>query len=115
MELLINEIMKLGGDRRRFIAKAFGGATVIAGTRLPAVGEANAKFVRGFLATENIPLVAERLGGDHAVHLYFHTDTGRATVHTIDGSRLSRIISAECSFGKSPYPGRPFEGEITIF
>jgi chemotaxis protein CheD len=115
MELLINEIMKLGGDRRRFIAKAFGGATVIQGTRLPPIGEENARFVRKFLADEKIPLVAERLGGDHAVHVYFHTDTGKATVHTVDGSSLPIIISAERCFGKKIFPDQSFSGEITLF
>jgi chemotaxis receptor (MCP) glutamine deamidase CheD len=31
MELLINELMKLGGEKKRFIAKAFGGANVCQG------------------------------------------------------------------------------------
>jgi len=114
MELLINEVMKLGGDRRRFIAKAFGGATVIKGTNLPPVGEGNARFVRRFLANEKIPLVAERLGGDHAVHLYFHTDTGKATVHTVDGSSLSKIADAESAFERST-AGSSLCGEITLF
>lgn len=115
MELLINEVMKLGGDRRRFMAKAFGGANVIRGTNLPPIGEQNSKFVREFLAAEKISLVAERLGGDHAVHLYFHPDTGRASVHTVDGSSLPQIIRAERSFGRSLAPDKSFGGEITIF
>jgi chemotaxis protein CheD len=115
MELLINEIMKLGGDRRRFIAKAFGGATVISGTHLPPIGAENARFVREFLANESIPLIAERMGGDHAVHVYFHTDTGKASVHTVDGSDLPPMICAERSFGKAIIPNQSFSGEITLF
>jgi len=115
MELLINELMKVGGDRRRFIAKAFGGANVLQGVKMPPIGDANARFVREFLATEKIPLVAERLGGNHAVHLYFRTNTGKATVHTVDGSSLPKIIDAEGSFSISPCPGKPNYGEITLF
>ncbi|MGD0830935.1 MAG: chemotaxis protein CheD [Terracidiphilus sp.] len=115
MELLINELMNVGGDRRRFIAKAFGGANVLQGIKMLPVGDSNAKFVREFLATERIPLVAERLGGNHAVHLYFHTDTGKATVHTVDGSSLPKIIDAEGSFSISPCPSKPYYGEITLF
>jgi chemotaxis receptor (MCP) glutamine deamidase CheD len=115
MELLINEIMKLGGDRRRLIAKAFGGATVIAGTRLPPIGAENARFVRKFLADENIPLIAERMGGDHPVHVYFHTDTGKATVHTVDGSSLSTMVRAERCFGETILPNQSFGGEIVLF
>ena len=102
MELLINELMKLGGDRRRFIAKAFGGATVLQGMKMPPIGEENARFVREFLAAERIPLLAERLGGNHAVHLYFRTDTGKVTVHTVDGSILPKIIDAERSYESYP-------------
>lgn len=115
MELLINELMKLGGDRRRFVAKAFGGANVLQGIRMLPVGDGNARFVREFLTLEKIPLVAERMGGTHAVHLYFHTDTGKATVHTVDGSTLPTIIKAEGSYGKLPSTEKTFGGEITLF
>jgi chemotaxis receptor (MCP) glutamine deamidase CheD len=115
MELLINELMKLGGDRRRFVAKAFGGANVLQGIKMPPVGDGNARFVREFLALEKIPLVAERMGGTHAVHLYFHTDTGKATVHTVDGSSLPKIINAEASCQKFPLAVGTFGGEITLF
>jgi len=115
MELLINELMKLGGDRRKFIAKAFGGANVLPGIRMPSVGDGNASFVREFLVTERIPLVAERMGGNHAVHLYFWTDSGKATVHTVDGSSLPKIINAERAYWKPPATPRPFYGEITLF
>lgn len=115
MELLINQMMKLGGDRRRFVAKAFGGGTVIRGSNFSPVGEANSHFVRAFLANENIPLLAERLGGDHAVHLYFHTNTGKATVHTVDGSILPKIMHAERALGNSRSTDQNIISEITLF
>jgi len=115
MELLINELMKLGGDRRRFVAKAFGGATVLGGIAMPAVGKENAEFVRNFLAAEKIPLVAERMGGTHAVHLYFRIDTGKVTVHTVDGSVLPKIIDSEQSYRSQASGSQPFAGEITLF
>jgi chemotaxis receptor (MCP) glutamine deamidase CheD len=115
MELLINELMKLGGDRRRFVAKAFGGANVIPGIKMPPIGGGNAKFVREFLALEKIPLIAERLGGIHAVHVFFRTDSGKATVHTVDGSRLPKVIDAENRYWKSPSSDKSFGGEITLF
>jgi hypothetical protein len=71
--------------------------------------------VRAFLATERIPLVAERLGGNHAVHLYFQTDTGKATVHSVNGSALPKIINAEGSCFKPPTTNKQFGGEITLW
>jgi chemotaxis protein CheD len=115
MELLINELMKLGGDRRRFIAKAFGGANVIRGIKMPPIGLGNANFVRNFLATERIPLVSQRLGGNHAVHVFFRTDTGKATVHTVDGSSLPRIINEERSYFKNRAGDKAIGDDIILF
>lgn len=115
MELLINELMKLGGDRRRFVAKAFGGAKVLPWITRQSIGEGNAKFVREFLATDKIPLVAERLGGNQAVHLYFRTDTGKATVQTVDGSKLPRIMNAEQASWEPTSADKQICGEITLF
>jgi chemotaxis receptor (MCP) glutamine deamidase CheD len=115
MELLINEVMKLGGDRRRLVAKAFGGANVLEGIRVPPIGEGNARFVREFLALEKIPLIAERLGGTQAVHVYFHTDTGKVTVHTVDGSDLPNVIEEERSYVRLPSSDRSFGDDITLF
>jgi chemotaxis protein CheD len=115
MELLINELMKLGGEKKRFIAKAFGGANVFPGMKMSPVGEGNALFVRQFLATEKIPLVAERMGGNHAVRLFFHTDTGKAYVHTVDGSSLPKIIKSEGCYCKSTTGNKSFGDDITLF
>jgi chemotaxis protein CheD len=101
MELLLGELTKLGADRRRFVAKAFGGANVLGGIKMPPIGSRNATFVREFLAAKRIPLVAERMGGSRAVHVYFHTDTGKATVHTVDGSSLPKVIDAENAYWRS--------------
>jgi chemotaxis protein CheD len=115
MELLINELMKIGADRRRFIAKAFGGANVLEQIKMLSIGDENASFVREFLATEHIPLVAERLGGKHAVHLYFQTDTAKAIVHSVDGSSLPKIINAERSLSKLPVSGGVSIGEVRLY
>jgi len=95
MELLINAIMNKGGDRRKLVAKAFGAGNVVASLQSPTIGELNAAFVRGFLGTEGIPLVGQRLGGLRPVQVNFRTDTGKITVHTVDGSRLPSILTAE--------------------
>jgi chemotaxis protein CheD len=115
MEVLINELMKHGADRRRLVAKAFGGANVLPGMRQMPVGDHNSKFVREFLATERIPLVAERLGGSHAVLVRFRTDTGKAVVHTVDGSYLPKIAREETSYERVHSADIFQTGEITLF
>jgi chemotaxis receptor (MCP) glutamine deamidase CheD len=115
MELLINEMMKQGGDRKRFIAKAFGGAQIVEGMALRTIGADNARFVREFLATEKIPLLAQRLGGTQPVHVNFRTDTGKATVHTVDGSMLHKIVSEEETFLRTHSDVKNHYGDITLF
>jgi len=115
MELLINQLMKQGGDRRNFIAKAFGGANVLHGMKTAAIGDDNARFVREFLAAEKIPLVAQRLGGAKPIRVYFKTDTGKATVRSVDGSQLPKIIHAEDYYLRSHLADRDITGEITLF
>jgi chemotaxis protein CheD len=107
--------MKLGGDRRRFVAKAFGGANVMRGLKTTTVGDDNADFVRSFLAAENIPMVAERLGGNHAVEISFSTDSGKAVVRSVDGSQLPKLIRAEDSYRLSRLAATNSYGEITLF
>jgi chemotaxis protein CheD len=115
MELLINELMKRGGERRRFVAKAFGGANVMHGVTLANIGGDNAEFVRSFLATEKIPLLRHRLGGTQPVRVVFRTDSGRATVHTVDGSQLHKVVHAEEAYRRVHVTDRNYSGEITLF
>ena len=114
MELLINAIMNQGGDRRKLVAKAFGAGNVVASLQSPTIGELNAAFVRGFLGTEGIPLVAQRLGGLRPVQVNFRTDTGKITVHTVDGSRLPLILSAEDDY-RSSLAKTGLGGQVDLF
>jgi len=75
MELLINKMYKLGAERKHIQAKAFGGATLSVfindNNSKKSIGEMNLKFVREFLMNENIPLIAEDLGGALGRNIYF--------------------------------------------
>ena len=80
MEVLINELIKAGGRRERFEAKVFGGAAVLAGMTTMNIGDRNAAFVRRYLATENIRIVAEDLQGSHPRKVAFLPRTGQVMV-----------------------------------
>lgn len=110
MELLINEIMQQGGDRRRLVGKAFGGAhSPSLGEAGRRVAESNAAFVRRFLQVEGIPLLAERLGGQQPLEVRFETQSGRARVRA-----LARAAFLEASRPTPPAPPRG-EGDVTLF
>ena len=94
MEMLINSIMKLGGDRRRFVAKLFGGADQQIASAMT-VGQKNAEFAIRFLEEEGIPIVGQKIGGSAAMMVVFDTATGKAQVKTLE--RSQEVASAERS------------------
>lgn len=79
MELLINECMKAGADRRRLEAKVFGGGHVLwIRESEENVPQRNMRFALQFLDTESIPIISRDIGGYATRSLLFFTDSGRA-------------------------------------
>ena len=76
MELLINELLKLGAKRHRLEAKLFGGAGMHGG--LGKIGQANGDFALKFLETESIRLAGRSLGGTQARRVRYWPITGKA-------------------------------------
>ena len=92
MELLINELLKRGGQRGRFEAKLFGGANVIAA--LSDVGSRNVSFARQFLADEGIRFVGGDTGGSHARRIQYWPHSGRVRQLAIVGD-TKKIVERE--------------------
>jgi chemotaxis protein methyltransferase CheR len=116
MELLINDIMKLGGDRRRLQAKVFGGSSVLQFEDSPwNVAQRNCQFVRDFLHTEKIPIVAQRLGGNQPLRVYFMTDTGKALVKVLPAPR--QLLDREQQYSRqvSERLLHPQTDNVTLF
>jgi chemotaxis protein CheD len=80
MELLINQLLKIGARRNALEAKVFGGGNVLPGLTQSNVGERNAAFVLEYLATERIAVAARDLGGLHPRKIYQFAQTGRVRV-----------------------------------
>jgi len=115
MELLVGEIQKLGGDRRRLQAKIFGGGHVLQMAECAAsVPAQNIRFIRGFIASERIPLIAEDLGGTTARQVVFHTDSGKAFVKRLLGS-VHVQAAAEQEHQREAQRALQRAGEITLF
>jgi chemotaxis protein CheD len=75
MELLINDLLKLGAQRPRLRAKAFGGARMVSG--LSDIGQSNIDFTLDFLTKESIICEGHSLGGSSARHIKFWPASGR--------------------------------------
>ncbi|WP_321942915.1 chemoreceptor glutamine deamidase CheD [Paraburkholderia tropica] len=95
MEVLINELIKAGGRRERFEAKVFGGAAVLAGMTTMNIGDRNAAFVRRYLATESIRIVAEDLQGSHPRKVAFLPRTGQVMVKKLRLSQDTGVAERE--------------------
>ena len=80
MELLINEMLKLGASRLTLEAKVFGGGAVISGMNTINVGERNTAFVMDYLKTERIPVVSKDVLEIYPRKVCFLPHSGKAMV-----------------------------------
>jgi chemotaxis protein CheD len=95
MELLINQMVKLGAVRARLVAKVFGGGKVLQGLETLNVGDQNGSFVRDFLREEGIPVVAEDLYDVWPRKVYFFPDTGKVLVRKLRELRNDTVNRRE--------------------
>jgi chemotaxis receptor (MCP) glutamine deamidase CheD len=113
MDRLVGEMLKLGADPRRVIAKVFGGASVLAmpGAAV-SVPQANIEFVRTYLARENLRVVATSVGGTLPRQVRFFTDSGKVMVRRLVGSKAQTLVLEEERRGRSR---RAAFGDVTFF
>ncbi len=96
MELLINRIMAIGGNRFQLVAKVFGGAHFFPEIPIEnGVGKKNAEFVVAFLQMEKIRTIGCDLGGHESRTIYFHTDTGDVFLKRGSCASYPKIVQRE--------------------
>jgi len=84
MELLINQCMQMGADRRNLEAKVFGGGHVLRTRETQdSVPKSNIRFAKSFLLTERIPIISDNVGGYAAREVLFFSDTGKALIRKL--------------------------------
>lgn len=81
IELLINELLKLGAVRSDIKARIFGGASVSRSSR--EIGARNLRFGKNFLENEGFEIVSECIGGNETRKVQFHPCSGIARVRSI--------------------------------
>ncbi len=92
MEIVINEMIKLGAVRSRMRAKAFGGARMVSG--LSDIGESNADFTLDFLSREGIECVGHSLGGTASRNVKFWPATGRVLQRQSGATVVEPVVAA---------------------
>lgn len=110
MELLINDLLKLGCKRERFEVKVFGGANV--SSMNVTIGDQNAEFIMDYIEQEALNLLAHDLGGSQARRIFYFPKTGKVSRFLFAGT--DEINKRENEHQKSIKRSRP-EIDVELF
>jgi len=114
MEMLINQLVKLGARRHCLEAKVFGGGNVLPGLTVANVGQRNAEFVLQYLATEGIPVLAQDLVDVYPRKVYYFPKTGKVRVKKLREMHNDTILERERVYG-SRLSRSDIQGEVELF
>ena len=115
MELLINELMKLGASRMTMEAKVFGGGAVISGMNTINVGERNTTFVMDYLKTERIPVVSKDVLDIYPRKVCFLPHSGKAMVKRLAPTNPDAIVQQDRAAAQKVVPVASSGGSIDLF
>lgn len=96
MELLIGDILKMGGGRN-LRAKVFGGAHVLNSVPHSArtVPQANIEFIKSFLSMEGIPVDSSNVGGRYGRKVLYLPRDGKAYVKQLIPEDTAKLAKKE--------------------
>ena len=114
MEVLINQLLKMGAKRSNFEAKVFGGGSVLRGFTVANIGERNAEFVLKFLKTEKITVAAKDLLDIYPRKVYFFPSTGLVRVKKLKQVHNDTIINRETEYNTRLQYAK-LEGDVELF
>ncbi len=111
MEILINDLLKMGAVRKNLEAKVFGAGKVLSG--MSDIGERNARFALEYLRREKIRIPAQDLGGNYPRKVHFFPTSGRALVKLLR-SQYSDAIAVEKAYGRQ-LDNTQVGGDVDLF
>ena len=112
MEHLINVILKNGGLRQNLEVKIFGGGRILA--NMTDVGMRNINFVRDYIQTEKLKVVAEDVGDIYPRMVVYFPATGKVRVKRLRSLHNNVIIQEEIRY-ISTIESKPVGGDIELF
>jgi chemotaxis protein CheD len=105
MEHLINEIMKNGGKRHNLEVKIFGGGKIL--QNVSDIGEKNISFVRQYLHTEGLGIMAEDVGTVYPRVVIYFPGNGEVLVKRIRSLHANLIMEQEQRYSEAIRPPAP--------
>tara|TARA_B100000768_G_C11221751_1_gene350859 strand:- start:210 stop:842 length:633 start_codon:yes stop_codon:yes gene_type:complete len=113
MELLINEILKYGGNKSDLEVKLFGGGKVLDNISMD-VGKHNIDFVFNFLDQEGIAVAAYDVGDRFSRKLLYFPHTGKVKVRKLKSTNQSVVVRREAAY-LADIRKTPRDGDIDLF
>lgn len=114
MEMMINQLLKIGARRDNLEAKIFGGGSVLKGIVTANVGELNANFARDYLHNEGIAIAGEDLLDIYPRKVYFFPASGRVLVKKIRSMHNATIIEREQRY-RARLKTADIQGDVELF
>ncbi len=117
MELLINQMMKMGTRRSDLVAKVFGGGHVLRSsvTGGGTVPQSNIRFAFEYLALENIPVESSDVGGTIARKVFLFPRTFRVLMKRITGNLIVDVEREEEQYLEKIQRESKKGGDVTLF
>ena len=114
MEMMINQLLKLGARRANLEAKVFGGGSVLRAMVTTNVGGLNANFVLDYLSTEKIAITGQDLRDDYSRKVYFFPNSGRVLVKKLRTMHNETIIEREQAY-RERLKAADIQGDVELF
>jgi chemotaxis protein CheD len=116
MELLINEMIKLGGRKACFTAKVFGGGKVLSALagKAGSVSESNVTFALAYLQEEGIPIASSDVGGFSGRRILYFTEDARVLLKRLSKAEEKPVEEEELSYF-STLRKEDKKAEVTLF
>lgn len=117
MELLINELIKLGGAKKSFVAKVFGGGKVLRSSSgfTHSVPEGNITFALAYLRQEGIPIASQDVGGTQGRRVLFFTEGHKVLVKKLTPREITPLESEEKVYYSKLRKEDEKKQDITLF
>lgn len=117
MELLINEMIKIGAVKKSLAAKVFSGAKIVDSLNNTSVSisESNVEFAFDYLKAEGIPVVSSDTGGSCARQILCFTESSKVLLRRITGTDSQRIEKGEHKYFERIKSKDSARGKLTLF
>ncbi len=116
MELLMGEVVKLGGDRRSLKAKIFGAGYMYSENMANNLSESNIRFIHEYFTIEKIHVERIDLGGDFRRKIYFSASDGIVYRQILKNNEdSSEFIKLEKEYIDSEFRNKKRSGRVLLF